>query len=130
MSEGLYLPAFHKAKTILRRAGFRPAFEALKREVTRRKLARAINRSRIFAVGSVSVPHINNAKAVVVVRVNSLNGTGTSLRITGDGYAVNGRPVTTDSPHYGRMAALERVVLQQEPHFGKPVAQFKLANGL
>lgn len=130
MSEGLYLPAFHKAKVIFRRAGIRPALAALKREVTRRKLARAINRSRVFTFGTVSVPHLNTQKGVVVVRVNPLNGNGTSLRLTGDGYAVNGRPVTTNSPHYGRMSALERVVLQQQPRFGKPVAQFKLANGL
>lgn len=125
-----YRQAFRRAFTILRRAGIRPAFAAAKREMTRQKVARAINNSRVFAIGSVRVPHLDTKKGVAVVQVNALNGGGASLRLSGEGYSLNGAPVTASHPHYKTMRALERVVMATEPQFGAPQRLFKLANGL
>ncbi len=125
-----YRQAFRRAFTILRRAGIRPAFAAAKREMTRQKVARAINHSRVFTIGSVRVPHLNAKKGVAVVRVNSVNGGGASLRIANEGYSLNGVPVTASHPHYNTMRALESVVMATERKFGAPQRLFKLANGL
>jgi hypothetical protein len=135
-----YLAAFSKAKTVFRRAGIRPALAIVKREVERQKMAKAINQSNVFTVGSVTVRHIDKEQGKLVVLTNSMagngigNGTGgthgASLSLSKDGYAINGKPVNAESPYYPRFAALERVVLAQHPRFGIPTPQYKLANGL
>lgn len=127
-----YLAAFSKAKTVFRRAGIRPALAVVKREVERQKMAKAINQSNIFTVGSVTVRHIDKEQGKLVVVTNAMSGGGhgASLSLSKDGYAVNGKPVPAESPYYPRFAAMERVVLAQHPRFGIPAPQYKLANGL
>jgi len=124
-----YIAAFRKAAEVFRRAGIRPAIVAAHREVSRQKLANAINSSRIFVVGTVSVPHLDAKNGVAVVQVNSLNGGGASLRVAADGYSLNGKPVGTASPHYKKFAAIERVLVAQQPRFGVPLHTHKLTNG-
>lgn len=123
-----YRQAFRHAFTILRRAGIRTAFAAAKREMTRQKLARAINRSRVFTIGSVRVPHLDTQKGVAVVQVNSVNGGGALLRIANEGYSLDGKPVPANHPHYGTLQALERVVWAAQPKFGAPQRQLKFGH--
>lgn len=118
-----YLSAFRKAAEVFRRAGIRPALAAARREVSRQKAANAIRSAGVFMVGDVAVRHFDARRGVLIAALKPFNpvdkagnkNPSTSIRVSADGYSVNGAPIASDSVHFPKLARVGDAVNLPRP---------------
>ncbi len=118
-----FLSAFHKAAQVFRRAGIRPAIVAAHREVSRQKAATAIRGAGVFMVGDVAVRHFDAQRGVLIAALKPFNpvdvagnkNPSTSIRVSAEGYSVNGMPIAPTSVHFPKLLRVSDAVNLPRP---------------
>ncbi len=118
-----YFSAFRKASEVFRRAGMRQALAVVKREVTRQKAAKAIQRAGLFLVGDVAVKHFDAQRGILVAVLKPFDPVddagnrkpNTLIRVATEGFSINGAPVAQNSVHFGKLVQVSDAVNLPRP---------------